>query len=203
MDQQSYPSITDRLSFHLSSFGRHLPDPNVIGLEVGADFSRKCALNVLIHAYVPKQTHPAIPIRGFQTRKDHQERSQRLRLKKLHQGRSGGQTQEREEWERSNWEDERRLGNQQRIGLDELLDNSSRDSPPATVPRHTKMVLAGIPGRICIPYTFMIYLFYSEQLLINWLTSSFLGFISFASFLALASLRLAARRALRSVSRRS
>ena len=57
-----------------------------------------------------------------QTRKDHQERSQRLKLKKLHQGRSGGQTQEREEWERSNWEDERRLEDQQRIGLDELLD---------------------------------------------------------------------------------
>ena len=57
-----------------------------------------------------------------QTRKDHQERSQRLKLKKLHQGRPGGQIQEREEWERSNWEDERRLGDQQRIGLDELLD---------------------------------------------------------------------------------
>ena len=57
-----------------------------------------------------------------QTRKDHQERSQRLKLKNLHQGRSGGQTQEREEWERSNWEDERRLEDQQRIGLDELLD---------------------------------------------------------------------------------
>ena len=57
-----------------------------------------------------------------QTRNNHQERSQRLKLKKLHQGRSGGQTQEREEWERSNWEDERRLEDQQRIGLDELLD---------------------------------------------------------------------------------
>ena len=57
-----------------------------------------------------------------QTRKDHQERSQRLKLKKLNQGRSGGQTQEREEWERSNWEDERRLDDQQRIRLDELLD---------------------------------------------------------------------------------
>ena len=57
-----------------------------------------------------------------QTRKDHQERSQGLKLKKLHQGRPRGQAQEREEWERSNWEDERRLGDQQRIGLDELLD---------------------------------------------------------------------------------
>ena len=72
------------------------------------------------------------------------------------------------------------------------------------------MALAGKPVQlrptICIPYTFMIYLFYSEILLkrlINWLTSSFLDLISFASFLALASLRLAARRALRSVSRRS
>ena len=35
--------------------------------------------------------------------------------KELYQGRSGGQTQEREEWERSNWEDERRLEDQQRI----------------------------------------------------------------------------------------
>ena len=57
-----------------------------------------------------------------QTRKDHQERSQRLKLKKLHQGNSGGQAQKREEWERSNLEDERRLEDQQRIGLDELLD---------------------------------------------------------------------------------
>ena len=57
-----------------------------------------------------------------QTRKDHQERSQRLKLKNLHQGRLGGQTQEREEWERSNWEDKRRLEDQQRIGLDELLN---------------------------------------------------------------------------------
>ena len=57
-----------------------------------------------------------------QTRKDHQERSQRLKLKRLHQEKSGGQAQEREEWERPNFEDERRLEDQQRIGLDELLD---------------------------------------------------------------------------------
>ena len=57
-----------------------------------------------------------------QTRKDYQERSQRLKQKRLHQEKSGGQAQEREEWERLNWEDERRLGDQQRIGLDELLD---------------------------------------------------------------------------------
>ena len=57
-----------------------------------------------------------------QTRKDHQGRSQMLKLKKMHQGRPGGQTQEREEWERSNLEDERRLEDQQRIRLDELLD---------------------------------------------------------------------------------
>ena len=51
----------------------------------------------------------------------------------------------------------------------------------------------------------MICLFYSDEFLnrlINWLTFSFLGFISFASFLALAFLRLAARCALRFVSRR-
>lgn len=39
-----------------------------------------------------------------------------------HRGRPGGQAQEREEWERANLEDERRLEDQQRIGLDELLD---------------------------------------------------------------------------------
>ena len=60
--------------------------------------------------------------RRTQTRKDQQGRSQRLKLKKIHQGRPGGQTQEREEWERSNLEDERRLEGQQRIRLDELLD---------------------------------------------------------------------------------
>ena len=65
-----------------------------------------------------KQKHARLA----QTRKDHQERSHRLKLKKLHQEKSGGQAQEREELERSNWEDERRLEDQQRIGLDELLD---------------------------------------------------------------------------------
>ena len=65
-----------------------------------------------------KQKHARLA----QTRKDHQERSQRLKLKRLHQEKSGGQAQEREEWEQPNLEDERRLGDQQRIGLDELLD---------------------------------------------------------------------------------
>ena len=40
----------------------------------------------------------------------------------LNQEKSGGQAQEREEWEQSNWKDERRLEDQQRIGLDKLLD---------------------------------------------------------------------------------
>ena len=63
--------------------------------------------------------------RRIQARKEHPERLQRLKLKKIHRGRPGGQAQEREEWGRRQnltLEDERRLEDQQRIGLDELLD---------------------------------------------------------------------------------
>ncbi len=62
--------------------------------------------------------------RRTQARKEHQGRLQRLKLNKI-QGRPGGQAQERDEWERPqnpNLEEERRLEDQQRMGLDELLD---------------------------------------------------------------------------------
>ena len=60
-----------------------------------------------------------------QARKEHHGRLQRVKLKKIHQGRPRAQAHEREEWQRPqnpNLEDERRLEDQQRIGLDELLD---------------------------------------------------------------------------------
>ena len=63
--------------------------------------------------------------RRTQARKEHHGRLQKLKLKKIYQGRPGEQAQEREERERSqipSLEDERRLEDQQRIGLDELLD---------------------------------------------------------------------------------
>ena len=63
--------------------------------------------------------------RRTQARKEHHGRLQKLKLKKMYQGRPGEQVQEREDRERSqipSLEDERRLEDQQRIGLDELLD---------------------------------------------------------------------------------
>jgi hypothetical protein len=60
-----------------------------------------------------------------QARKEHHGRLQRVKLKKIHQGRSREQAHEREEWQRPqkpNLEDERRLEDQQRMGLDELID---------------------------------------------------------------------------------
>ena len=60
-----------------------------------------------------------------QARKEHHGRLQRVKLKKIHQGRPRAQAHEREEWQRPqnpNLEDERRLEDQQRIGLDELFD---------------------------------------------------------------------------------
>ena len=60
------------------------------------------------------------------------ERSQTLKLKKIHRWRPGRQAQDREEWERSNLEDEWRFeSQQQRIGLDESLDMDQDVDPHA------------------------------------------------------------------------
>ena len=79
-------------------------------------------------------------------------------------------------------------------------------------PVHTNFALAGPLGGVSTPHHHSIlmisltYLLYNKELRIrstNWLTYSFLGFKIFASFLVFASLRLAARYALRSASQRS
>ena len=84
-------------------------------------------------------------VRRTQVIKGHQERLQRIKLNKRW-GRLGGQAQEQEENERlqnPSLEDERRLEDQQRVGIDEILNID-----PATVPQTGEDIHAESSGTL-------------------------------------------------------